>query len=246
MINQLNFPPRKQFPHRLQRIPIPQRPRLLLRHQHKIMHQHRTPLRDAKLPRLLSRRFAHRHNQRALDAEHRIRSDIVVGWDVQCGDQVIPARFLKHEMHMCRAPGVAVEEFEELAYGAVVRDGVADGADGFEPELTLLVTFHDGAAVGTIALSVLHVVVARGVCFPDIDFDAGDGGPGGVFDGTDDDTRFAFGVRGDVVARRKCFCFVGVERTEDGTFGAVGGFGVVDGVDEEGEAEDVAEEDEFL
>jgi hypothetical protein len=39
---------------------------------------------------------------------------------------------------------------------------------------------------------------------------------------------------------------VGVEGAEDCAFGAGGGFGVVDGVDEEGEAEDVGEEDEFL
>lgn len=37
-----------------------------------------------------------------------------------------------------------------------------------------------------------------------------------------------------------------VEGPEDGAFGAGGRFGVVDGVDEEGEAEDVGEEDEFL
>jgi hypothetical protein len=39
---------------------------------------------------------------------------------------------------------------------------------------------------------------------------------------------------------------VGVEGPEDGAFGGVWGFGVVDGVDEEGEAEDVGKENEFL
>jgi hypothetical protein len=39
---------------------------------------------------------------------------------------------------------------------------------------------------------------------------------------------------------------VGVEGAEDCAFGGRGGFGVIEGVDEEGEAEDVGEEDEFL
>lgn len=39
---------------------------------------------------------------------------------------------------------------------------------------------------------------------------------------------------------------MGVEGVEDGVFGCVGGFGVVDVVEEEGEVEGVGEEDEFL
>lgn len=37
-----------------------------------------------------------------------------------------------------------------------------------------------------------------------------------------------------------------MEGAEDGAFCGVGGFGVVDGVDEKREAEDVREENEFL
>ena len=40
--------------------------------------------------------------------------------------------------------------------------------------------------------------------------------------------------------------FVRVEGAEYSAFGGGGGFRVVDRVDEEGEAEDVGEEDEFL
>jgi len=39
---------------------------------------------------------------------------------------------------------------------------------------------------------------------------------------------------------------VRVEGPQDGALGGAGGLGVVDGVDEEGEAENVGEEDEFL
>jgi hypothetical protein len=39
---------------------------------------------------------------------------------------------------------------------------------------------------------------------------------------------------------------MGMEGAEDGAFGGEGRFRVVDGVDEEGETEDVGEEDEFL
>jgi hypothetical protein len=37
-----------------------------------------------------------------------------------------------------------------------------------------------------------------------------------------------------------------VEGAQDCSFGASGGFGVVDAVDEDGEAEDIGEEDVFL
>ncbi len=68
----------------------------------------------------------------------------------------------------------------------------------------------------------------------------------GVFDGAEHETRRACGVGGDVLPRGDGGWIVGVKWAQDGAFCGVGGFGVVDSVDEEGEAEDIGEEDEFL
>ena len=58
--------------------------------------------------------------------------------------------------------------------------------------------------------------------------------------------RLAFRVARHKLAVGYGFCFVGVEGAEDRAFCRGGRFRVVDCVDEEGEAEDVGEEDEFL
>ena len=67
-----------------------------------------------------------------------------------------------------------------------------------------------------------------------------------VAHGAEDEEWGAGGVLRHEGAVGHGFGFVGVERAKHGAFGGVGGFGVVDAVDEEGEAEDVGEEDEFL
>lgn len=82
--------------------------------------------------------------------------------------------------------------------------------------------------------------MARGIRLPDIDLHVGDGVSVGIFDCADDEEGLAGGVVGDAGAWGEGLGVVRVEGAQDGAFGAVGGFGVVDGVDEDGEAEDVA------
>ena len=105
---------------------------------------------------------------------------------------------------------------------------------------------HHGPLIRALAAGVLHVVESLTVGFPDVDFDSFDGGAGGGFEGAEDEAGFAVRVVGDLRAVGLGLGFVGVEGAEDCAFGAGGGFGVVDAVDEEGEAEDVGQEDEFL
>ncbi|KAK4674410.1 hypothetical protein QC763_0024040 [Podospora pseudopauciseta] len=84
------------------------------------------------------------------------------------------------------------------------------------------------------------------VRLPDINLDALNGVPSRVSDGTNGKhrlTRRVGGHRGAVLEEGR---IVGVEGAEDGALGRAGGFGVVDVVEEEGEAEGVGEEDEFL
>lgn len=93
---------------------------------------------------------------------------------------------------------------------------------------------------------VVHVVVARGVRFPDVDFDVRDRCALRVADGAEDEAGSTVGVVGKGVAGGKGRGVVGVEGAEDGAFGCGRRARVGDGVDEDGEAEDVGEEDEFL
>ena len=67
-----------------------------------------------------------------------------------------------------------------------------------------------------------------------------------VLDGAEREHGLAFGVRGHAGAVGQDGRVVRVEGPQHGALGAPLGFGVVDAVDEEGEAEDVGEEDEFL
>lgn len=105
---------------------------------------------------------------------------------------------------------------------------------------------HDSSLIRHLASFILHVVFAIAVRFPDVDFHAFDRLPLRVFDGADDQTRLTLRVVGDLRAVGLGEGVVRVEGSEDRAFGAGGGFGVVDAVDEEGEAEDVGEENEFL
>jgi hypothetical protein len=161
-------------------------------------------------------------------------------------DQMIPPLLLEHKMHMRRPPGMAMQLLQQLADRPIVRNRITNGPDGLEPKGTFLIRLHDRSAVGRVALGALHVIVPRRIRLPDVDFHAGDGVSGRVSDGAEDETGRSGGVGGDVLPGGDGRGVVGVEGPEDGAFGGAWGLGVVDGVDEEGEAEDVGEENEFL
>jgi hypothetical protein len=63
--------------------------------------------------------------------------------------------------------------------------------------------------------------VACRVGFPDIDLATFDGVAGRVLERTEHETRLAGGIGGDGRATGHVLGFVGVERPEDGSFGAV-------------------------
>lgn len=136
---------------------------------------------------------------------------------------------------------------QQLAHGSIIRNRIRHGNNRLEPKRAILTTQHHRPTIRLIpAVLVLHIIFALGVRFPDVDFNAGDGGAGCGFHGAEDEQGGAVGVGGYAVSRGEVRGVVGVEGAEDGAFCAVGGFGVVEGVDEEGEADYVGEEDEFL
>jgi hypothetical protein len=134
---------------------------------------------------------------------------------------------------------MAMEEFEEFAYWAVVWDGITDGRDGFEPELSIFITLHDTSSIWPIAVGVLDVIMSRGVGLPDIDFDVFNWISVDVFYCANDEAWLTLWVMGDSIAAREDFSFVGVEGAEDGAFCTGGRFRVVDCINKQRKAQNV-------
>lgn len=140
------------------------------------------------------------------------------------------------------------QAIEQLADGAVVRDGIADGLNGLEPKDALVVALHDAALRGPalIAPLVLHVIVPAAVRLPNVNLDAPDGLAVRVADHAYAQHGLALGVRRHGAAIGHGGGVVRVEGTQHRALGRRRRLGVVDAVDEQREAEDVGEEDEFL
>ena len=79
------------------------------------------------------------------------------------------------------------------------------------------------------------------VGLPDINLNAFNRRSGWIFNTADYETWLAFGIRGNIGARRKDLRLVTVECPENGAFSAGRRFGVIDCVDQEGETEDIGE-----
>ena len=93
---------------------------------------------------------------------------------------------------------------------------------------------------------MLNIVMASTIRLPDINLHALNWDPIDILYCAEYEAGLSFGIVGHQLAIRDCLRFVGMEWPEDGAFGGCGGFRVIDCVDEEGEAEDIGEEDEFL
>ena len=143
-------------------------------------------------------------------------------------------------------PRVPTHHPQQFPYRPVVRDRIWHRLNRLEPKASVGTTPHYCPPIGSLPISVLHVIKPLGVRFPDVDFHIGDWVTVHVFDSAKDEARGALGVVRNEFAGDHVRGFVRVKRAENGTFGGVVWFGVVDGVDEEGEAEDVGKEDEFL
>lgn len=78
--------------------------------------------------------------------------------------------------------------------------------------------------------------MARRIRLPNIDLHVFHRLPVGIFHRADDEEGLAGGIVADAGPRGEGLGVVRVEWAQDCAFGAVGGFGVVDGVDEDGEA----------
>ena len=142
---------------------------------------------------------------------------------------MIKTLLLKHEMHMTRSPTMPPQFLQQLAYRPIIWNRIRHGYNPFEPKHTLIVTRNHCAAIGLVAaVLILHIVLAVGIRFPDVDFDAGDWGPGCGFHSAEDKQRCARGVGRDFGAWCGGRGIVRVEGTKDRTFSGGRGFGVVD------------------
>lgn len=139
-----------------------------------------------------------------------------------------------------------LEPAQQLAHRPVVGDRIRHRDDGLEVEHAVAVGLEHGAAVGSGALRVLHVVEALGVRLPHVDGDVRDGAAPGVLDGAQDEQRLAVGVARDLPAGRQVVRLERVEGPEDRALGRAGRLGVVDAVDQQRQAQDVGQEDELV
>jgi len=109
---------------------------------------------------------------------------------------------------------MSLQQLQQLTDGTIMRNGIRHRDDGLEPELAILVRLHDTSAIGPRPVRMLHIVMARGISLPDVDFHAFDRVPGGVFDRADYDAGLALRVRGHARAGADLFGFVRVEGPE--------------------------------
>jgi hypothetical protein len=161
-------------------------------------------------------------------------------------NQRIKPLLLKHKMHMARPIRMSLQRPEQLPHGPIMRNRIRHGHNSPEPKIAVRVAHQDPAAIGPRPVGVLHVVEALRVRLPDVDACALDGAAGQVAHGTQHETGLALRVLRQRAALREFVRFVCVKGAEDGGVRGAGRGWVVDGVDEEGDAEDVGEEDEFL
>lgn len=127
-----------------------------------------------------------------------------------------------------------------------MRDRIRHRHNRLEPKLPLGITLHHAPPIRRVQIRVLHIVMPCAVRLPDVDLAVGDGLIVDVREGTEHEEGLAGRVVGDGLPVGEGRGVVCVEGAEDGAFRGVGGFRVVDAVDEEGEAQDVGEENEFL
>lgn len=132
------------------------------------------------------------------------------------------------------------QQLQQLPNRPIMRNRVGNGRDRLEPEHSLVIRSHDASTIRPIPPRILHIIMARRIRLPNIDLHVLHGLPVGIFHRADDEEGLAGGVVGNAGPRGKGLGVVRVEWAQHGAFGAVGGFGVVDGVDEDGEAEDIA------
>lgn len=81
-----------------------------------------------------------------------------------------------------------------------MRDGIGNRHDCLEPEFSIRITFHHASSIGPVADVVLDIIVACGICLPDIDFDIRNGSSGDVFDGAENDAWIALRIGTHLVA----------------------------------------------
>jgi hypothetical protein len=163
-------------------------------------------------------------------------------------DKMIIAWLLEHEMHMTRSPRMSPKQPQHLPHRSIIRNAIRHGHNRFKPKHALVITTYHGPPIRLFpaVVLVLHVVHTLTVRFPYIDLGVVYRRAGRGLDGAQAEQWLAFRVGADAGPGGSVLGIVCVVGTEDRAFGGGGGFGVVDGVYEEGETEGVGEEDEFL
>ena len=154
---------------------------------------------------------------------------------------MIEACLLKHEVHMTGPVGMSLERLQQLANWPIMRNRVRNWHNRLEPENTLFVALHNRTTLGRCTVLVLHVVKALAVGLPDINLGALNWLAIRVFDIAENQTWRSLRVVRDGAAVVLKLGIMGVEGAQDRALCAGWRLGVVDAVNEEGEANYIAE-----
>lgn len=135
--------------------------------------------------------------------------------------------------------GVPLEKLQELANRTIMRNWIWHRDYCLEPKDALVITVHHRSTVWLLSISMLHVVMAAAVSFPNIDLYPTDWFAIGILDVAEYEAGFALRVMRYQCSVWLCVRVVGVEWPQNRALCTCRWFWVVYTVDEEREANDI-------
>lgn len=147
---------------------------------------------------------------------------------------------------MAGSIAMAIQTFQELSNRPIVGNRIGHWNNGIKVYDAILVTCDNRATVRLFSVGILYIVETFGIGFPNVNGDARDRSPTCIFNGANSKKRLAVRIIGDLVAVSHIVRIGCVEGTQNGALGRGLELRVVDGIDKEGKAEDIREEDKFV
>lgn len=143
-------------------------------------------------------------------------------------NQVIISLLLEHEMHMRRAVRVTVQLGQQPPNGTIMGNGVWYRRNGLEPKYAALIRSHNTATIRLVSTRILHIIMASTIRLPDINLHIINRPTLHVLQCANHEQGFTLGIMRHGFTGWHLLRIVGMEGTQDGTFGGTGRLGVID------------------
>jgi hypothetical protein len=128
-----------------------------------------------------------------------------------------------------------------------VRDGIRNRTNSLEIEIPILIRLQSPTIIRMLPIRILRIIMTRLIRLPNLNHSPLHSNPLLIRNPPPDKTiLFIPHLTHNRIPQFHVRSILGEKGTEDSVFSGALGFGVVEGVDEDGETEDVGEEDEFL